>query len=42
MPIAEVSLTCPTGWVDELGTDRCRLTMGSWSWVALARRYASA
>ncbi|GAA5216621.1 helix-turn-helix transcriptional regulator [Streptomyces thinghirensis] len=33
---ATVSPYAPAGTVEELGPDRCRLTLGSWSWPALA------
>ncbi|MFE9751115.1 helix-turn-helix transcriptional regulator [Saccharothrix saharensis] len=36
VPAAEVSPFVHDGVVEELGPDRCRLTVGSWSWHALA------
>jgi predicted DNA-binding transcriptional regulator YafY len=36
LPTAEVAPHVHDAVVEELGPDRCRLTMGSWSWVALA------
>ncbi|GAA1262000.1 helix-turn-helix transcriptional regulator [Saccharothrix xinjiangensis] len=36
LPAAEVSPFAGDGVVEELGPDRCRLTLGSWSWPALA------
>ncbi|WP_367129031.1 helix-turn-helix transcriptional regulator [Saccharothrix sp. HUAS TT1] len=36
LPAAEVSPFLPDGVVEELGPDRCRLTLGSWSWPGLA------
>ncbi|GAA1646606.1 WYL domain-containing protein [Nonomuraea maheshkhaliensis] len=35
LPAAEVSRYVRDGLVEELGPDRCRLVMGSWSWPAL-------
>ncbi|MEU9556377.1 helix-turn-helix transcriptional regulator [Streptomyces fumanus] len=35
-PAAEVAPFAPDGIVEELGPDRCRLTLGSWSWTGLA------
>ncbi|MFW5418219.1 WYL domain-containing protein [Nocardiopsis sp. CNT-189] len=36
LPAAEVSRHARDGIVEELGPDRCRLVLGSWSWTALA------
>nr|WP_042178221.1 YafY family protein [Kibdelosporangium sp. MJ126-NF4]CEL13054.1 Transcriptional regulator, DeoR family [Kibdelosporangium sp. MJ126-NF4]CTQ98741.1 Transcriptional regulator, DeoR family [Kibdelosporangium sp. MJ126-NF4] len=36
LPVAEVAPFIRDGVVEELGPDRCRLTLGSWSWPALA------
>lgn len=36
LPAAEVRPFAGDGIVEDLGPDRCRLTAGSWSWVALA------
>ncbi|WP_327387949.1 helix-turn-helix transcriptional regulator [Streptomyces sp. NBC_01207] len=36
MPAAAVSRHTRDGIVEELGRDRCRLVLGSWSWPALA------
>ncbi|MGW6027774.1 helix-turn-helix transcriptional regulator [Streptomyces sp. NPDC055099] len=36
LPAAEVSRYTREGLVEELGPDRCRLVLGSWSWVGLA------
>ncbi|MEV8638416.1 WYL domain-containing protein [Streptosporangium sp. NPDC051023] len=36
LPAAVVSLHTRDGVVQELGPDRCRLVLGSWSWPALA------
>ncbi|ODA71042.1 Bifunctional ligase/repressor BirA [Streptomyces sp. AVP053U2] len=36
LPAAEVSRYARDGVVEELGPDRCRLTLGAWSWAALA------
>ncbi|MEV6880037.1 WYL domain-containing protein [Amycolatopsis sp. NPDC051128] len=36
LPAAAVSPHIHDGIVEELGPDRCRLTMGSWSWPGLA------
>jgi hypothetical protein len=36
LPAAEVSPFLHDGVVEELGPDRCRLILGSWSWPALA------
>jgi hypothetical protein len=36
LPAAEVSPFIRDGVVEELGPDRCRLILGSWSWPALA------
>jgi predicted DNA-binding transcriptional regulator YafY len=35
-PAAEVAPFAQDGIVEELGPDRCRLTLGSWSWTGLA------
>lgn len=36
LPAAEVSRYLGNGVAEELGPDRCRLVLGSWSWTALA------
>jgi predicted DNA-binding transcriptional regulator YafY len=36
LPAAEVSRYARDGVVEELGPDRCRLVLGSWSWPGLA------
>ncbi|MFI8949808.1 helix-turn-helix transcriptional regulator [Streptomyces sp. NPDC053750] len=36
LPASAVSPHAPDGTVEQLGPDRCRLTLGSWSWTALA------
>ncbi|MEV0775031.1 transcriptional regulator [Streptomyces sp. NPDC050428] len=36
LPAAEVSRHTHDGLVEELGPDRCRLVLGSWSWPGLA------
>ncbi|MDQ1034139.1 putative DNA-binding transcriptional regulator YafY [Streptomyces sp. V3I8] len=36
LPASAVAPHTPDGVVEELGPDRCRLTMGSWSWAGLA------
>lgn len=36
LPAAAVSLYTRDGVVEELGPNRCRLILGSWSWPALA------
>ncbi|BFO17888.1 hypothetical protein SHKM778_42760 [Streptomyces sp. KM77-8] len=36
LPAATVSRHAQDAVVEELGPDRCRLTLGSWSWPALA------
>ncbi|WAX76410.1 helix-turn-helix transcriptional regulator [Streptomyces sp. KMM 9044] len=36
LPAAEVSRHAHDGAVEELGPDRCRLTLGAWSWAGLA------
>ncbi|MFI6318773.1 helix-turn-helix transcriptional regulator [Nonomuraea sp. NPDC050556] len=36
LPAAEVSPYVRDGVVEELGPDRCRLVLGSWSWIGLA------
>jgi predicted DNA-binding transcriptional regulator YafY len=35
-PAAEVAPFAGDGIVEELGSDRCRLVLGAWSWVGLA------
>ncbi|RII09158.1 Bifunctional ligase/repressor BirA [Streptomyces sp. YIM 130001] len=35
-PAADVAPFAGDGLVEALGPDRCRLTLGSWSWIALA------
>ncbi|MGC4935801.1 helix-turn-helix transcriptional regulator [Gordonia sp. DT30] len=40
LPAAEVAPFVHEGMVDDLGPDRCRLIVGSWSWVALAASIA--
>ncbi|XVU28378.1 helix-turn-helix transcriptional regulator [Actinoplanes sp. CA-054009] len=40
LPAATVSLYTRDGLVEEAGPDRCRLTLGSWSWPALAAAIA--
>lgn len=39
LPAAEVSPYVGDGVVEELGPDRCRLALGSWSWPALAAAF---
>ncbi|WP_328786474.1 MULTISPECIES: helix-turn-helix transcriptional regulator [unclassified Streptomyces] len=39
MPAAAVSRHTRDGIVEELGRDRCRLVLGSWSWPALAAAF---
>ncbi|WP_433361513.1 helix-turn-helix transcriptional regulator [Actinoplanes sp. CA-142083] len=39
-PAAEVALYTRDGVVEELGPDRCRLTVASWSWPSLAAAIA--
>ncbi|MFB6583619.1 helix-turn-helix transcriptional regulator [Streptomyces sp. NPDC056402] len=39
MPAAAVSRHTRDGIVEELGRDRCRLVLGSWSWPALAASF---
>ncbi|MDR7276944.1 helix-turn-helix transcriptional regulator [Catenuloplanes atrovinosus] len=39
-PAADVALYTRDGLVEALGPDRCRLTLGSWSWAALAAAIA--
>jgi predicted DNA-binding transcriptional regulator YafY len=39
LPAAEVTPYAHDGIVEELGPDCCRLTLGSWSWVALAAAF---
>ena len=36
LPAADVAPFAEDGVVQELGSDRCRLTLGSWSWTGLA------
>lgn len=36
LPAAAVAPFAGDGFVEELGPDRCRLTVGSWSWIGLA------
>ncbi|MFJ2761520.1 helix-turn-helix transcriptional regulator [Streptomyces prasinus] len=36
LPAAEVSPYARDGVVEEIGPDRCRLTLGAWSWAGLA------
>ncbi|RKT54299.1 helix-turn-helix transcriptional regulator [Saccharothrix australiensis] len=36
LPAATVARRAPDGVVEELGPDRCRLVLGSWSWTGLA------
>ncbi|WP_239090088.1 WYL domain-containing protein, partial [Sphaerimonospora thailandensis] len=36
LPAAVVSRYTHDGLVEELGPNRCRLVLGSWSWAALA------
>ncbi|WP_460068412.1 helix-turn-helix transcriptional regulator [Streptomyces sp. YKOK-I1] len=36
LPAAEVAPHTQDGIIEELGPDRCRLTLGSWSWPGLA------
>ncbi|MFE6176119.1 helix-turn-helix transcriptional regulator [Streptomyces sp. NPDC056464] len=36
LPATAVAPFAQDGIVEELGTDRCRLTLGSWSWTGLA------
>lgn len=40
LPAATVARHAGDGVVEELGPDRCRLTLGSWSWPALAAALA--
>ncbi|WP_449065657.1 helix-turn-helix transcriptional regulator [Planomonospora algeriensis] len=40
LPAAAVALHTPDGIVEEIGPDRCRLTLGSWSWPGLAAAFA--
>ncbi len=40
-PAAAVAPHVPAGTVEELGPDRCRLTLGSWSWPALAAAFGA-
>jgi biotin operon repressor len=39
LPAAEVSPYVQDGVVEELGPDRCRLVLGSWSWPGLAAAF---
>ena len=39
LPATAVSPFVHDGIVEELGPDRCRLTLGSWSWVSLAANF---
>lgn len=39
LPAAAVSPYAADGTVEELGPDRCRLTLGSWSWPSLAAAF---
>ncbi|MFC7534781.1 helix-turn-helix transcriptional regulator [Actinoplanes sp. GCM10030250] len=39
-PAATIALYTRDGVVEELGPDRCRLTLGSWSWPSLAATVA--
>lgn len=39
LPVAAVSPYAGDGVVEELGPDRCRLSLGSWSWPALAAAF---
>ncbi|MEW9555034.1 helix-turn-helix transcriptional regulator [Nonomuraea sp. NPDC050783] len=39
LPAAEVSPYVHDGIVEELGPDRCRLVLGSWSWAGLAAAF---
>lgn len=41
LPAAAVSPYARDGVVEELGPDRCRLVLGSWSWPALAAAFGS-
>ena len=36
LPATAVAPYAPDGLVEELGPDRCRLVLGSWSWPGLA------
>ena len=38
LPVADVAPYAPDGVVEPLGPDRCRLTVGAWSWIGLAAR----
>ncbi|ASY36521.1 MULTISPECIES: helix-turn-helix transcriptional regulator [Streptomyces] len=40
LPAAEVAPFAGDGIVEELGPDRCRLALGSWSWAGLAAAFA--
>jgi predicted DNA-binding transcriptional regulator YafY len=40
LPAATVALYTRDGIVEEISTDRCRLTLGSWSWPSLAAAIA--
>jgi hypothetical protein len=35
-PAAEAARRLPGALVEELGADRCRVVLGSWSWAGLA------
>ncbi|MFV0426149.1 MAG: helix-turn-helix transcriptional regulator [Beutenbergiaceae bacterium] len=39
LPARDVTPFAGDGLVEELGPDRCHLTLGSWSWVALAAAF---
>jgi len=39
LPLAEVLPFAADGIVDELGSDRCRIELGAWSWRALAASF---
>ncbi|BCY08194.1 YafY family protein [Actinoplanes sp. L3-i22] len=39
-PAAHIARFTHEGIVEELGPDRCRVTLGSWSWVSLAAAFA--
>jgi biotin operon repressor len=40
LPARRVTPFAPVGTVQSLDDDHCRLTLGSWSWIALAAAYA--
>ncbi|WP_456598781.1 helix-turn-helix transcriptional regulator [Blastococcus sp. SYSU DS0616] len=40
LPAARVAPFAHDGLVESLGTDRCRLTLGAWSWVGIAAAVA--